>query len=99
MTAAAAGGGLRLDKLLWYLRFSRSRSLAQAMIATGHIRVDGRRIERASAIVRAGQVIVLPLGERIAVLRLTCLPLRRGLPEEAAGCYDRLDAPSSATAE
>lgn len=92
MTPAAAGAGLRLDKLLWYLRFSRSRSLAQAMIATGHIRVDGRRIERASAMVRAGQVIVLPLGERIAVLRLTRLPQRRGPAEEAADCYDRLDA-------
>ena len=35
---------LRIDKLLWYLRLTKSRERAQAKIAEGHIRVDGRRL-------------------------------------------------------
>lgn len=87
MTAA---GTIRLDKLLWYLRFARSRSIAQAMVAAGHIRLDGRRITRASASVHAGATLVLPVGERIEVIRLLSLPLRRGPAPEAQACYARL---------
>lgn len=98
MTDKAADDALRIDKLLWFLRFARSRSVAQAMVAAGHIRLDGRRIMRASSPVRAGQIIVLPQGEKIAVIRLTRLPGRRGPASEAALCYDRLDArPGEAT--
>ena len=91
MTTPGAAGSIRLDKLLWYLRFARSRSLAQAMIATGHIRLDGRRMTRASASVHAGQTLVLPIGERIEVIRLLTLPVRRGPAAEAQACYRRLD--------
>lgn len=98
MASPGAAGSIRLDKLLWYLRFARSRSVAQAMVAAGHIRLDGRRITRASAAVHAGATLVLPLGERIEVIRLIALPLRRGPAPEAQACYLRLDegaAPSS----
>jgi ribosome-associated heat shock protein Hsp15 len=91
MTTPGAAGSIRLDKLLWYLRFARSRSVAQAMVAAGHIRVAGRRVTRASAAVHAGETIVLPVGERIEVIRLLSLPLRRGPAPEAQACYVRLD--------
>lgn len=81
---------IRLDKLLWYLRFSRSRSRAQALALAGHIRLDGRRVTRASCPVHAGQTLVLPVGEVIEVVRLLHLPTRRGSPQEARSCYDRL---------
>lgn len=91
MSAPGAAGSIRLDKLLWYLRFARSRSIAQAMVAAGHIRVAGRRVTRASAAVHAGETIVLPVGERIEVIRLLSLPQRRGAAPEAQACYIRLD--------
>lgn len=91
MPAPGAAGSIRLDKLLWYLRFARSRSIAQAMVAAGHIRVAGRRVTRASAAVHAGETIVLPVGERIEVIRLLALPLRRGPAPEAQACYVRLE--------
>ncbi|MGN6692138.1 MAG: RNA-binding S4 domain-containing protein [Sphingopyxis sp.] len=96
MASPGAAGSIRLDKLLWYLRFARSRSIAQAMVAAGHIRLDGRRVARASAAVHAGATLVLPVGERIEVIRLLSLPLRRGPAPEAQACYLRLDtdAPS-----
>jgi ribosome-associated heat shock protein Hsp15 len=91
MASPGAAGSIRLDKLLWYLRFARSRSIAQAMVAAGHIRLDGRRVTRASAAVHAGATLVLPIGERIEVIRLLALPLRRGPASEAQACYVRLD--------
>ena len=78
---------VRIDKLLWYLRLAPTRSVAQAMVAAGHIRLDGRRVERASAMVRTGSLLVLPGPPRIRVLRLLALPVRRGPPSEAAACY------------
>jgi len=42
MASPGAAGSIRLDKLLWFLRFARSRSLAQAVVAAGHIRPDRR---------------------------------------------------------
>ena len=92
MTSPGAAGSIRLDKLLWYLRFARSRGLAQAMVAAGHIRLDERRVTRPSAAVHAGATLVLPLGERIEVIRLLALPQRRGPAPEAQACYLKLDA-------
>jgi ribosome-associated heat shock protein Hsp15 len=83
---------LRIDKLLWFLRFAGSRGLAQDWVAQGHIRLNGRRIERASAAVRCGDVLVLPLRSGVKVITLASLPRRRGPPEEARGCYQVLDA-------
>lgn len=85
--SAAGDGAMRLDKALWYLRLARTRGIAQAMIAAGHIRLDGRRIDRASANVREGSLIVLPGPPRVRVLRIVSLPLRRGPPAEASACY------------
>ena len=99
MASPGAAGSIRLDKLLWFLRFARSRSIAQAMIETGHIRLDGRRVTRSSCAVHPGATLVLPVGERIEVIRLLSLPLRRGPAPEVRACYVRLDpeapAPSS----
>lgn len=91
MASPGAAGSIRLDKLLWFLRFARSRSMAQAMVEAGHIRLDGRRITRSSCAVHAGSTLVLPVGEHIEVLRLLSLPLRRGAATEAQACYQRLD--------
>lgn len=96
MASPGAAGSIRLDKLLWFLRFARSRSIAQAIVAAGHIRLDGRRITRSSCAVHVGQTLVLPVGEHIEVVRLLALPIRRGPPGEAQACYARLDANSQA---
>ena len=90
MTAGDDRGGMRLDKLLWYLRLASTRSNAQALVSGGLIRLDGRRVERASAMVRIGSLLVLPGPPRVRVLRLNALPTRRGPPVEAQACYDDL---------
>lgn len=82
---------MRLDLLLWYLRFARSRSLAQAMAHEGHIRLNGRRIERAHQKIAAGDVLVLPLPQGVRVIEVLALPARRGPAPEAMACYRVLD--------
>lgn len=78
---------LRLDKLLWHLRFAPTRSMAQGWIAAGHIRLNGRRVDRSAASVRVGDILTLPLSARVLVIELTALPRRRGPAAEAQACY------------
>ena len=68
----------------------KSRTLAQALIATGYVRVDGKRIEKPSEQVHEGSVIALPIRDRVRVFRIVDLPPRRGPPREARHCYEEL---------
>jgi len=83
---------IRLDKLLWFLRLAKTRALAQERVATGHIRINGRRAERSAHAVGVGDVLTVPLGARVAVLRVEAIPARRGPASEAQACYRVLDA-------
>jgi ribosome-associated heat shock protein Hsp15 len=78
---------LRIDKLLWHLRLTKSRSLAQALVAEGHLRINGVRIEKPSAEAKIGDTITLPQGENTRVIRLLSIPLRRGPGFEARQYY------------
>jgi ribosome-associated heat shock protein Hsp15 len=83
---------MRIDKLLWFLRLAKTRSIAQALVQEGHIRLNGRRIERAHQKVSAGDILVIPLGSGVRVIELLALPVRRGPAPEAQACYRVLDA-------
>ena len=87
-----SGETMRLDKLLWFLRFARTRALAQERIAAGHIRLNGRRVERSAHGIGPGDVLTLPLGERVLAIEIVALPRRRGPAPEAQACYRTLDA-------
>lgn len=82
---------MRVDKLLWFLRFTKTRGIAQSLVATGHLRLNSRRIERAHQGVGIGDVLVLPLPQGVCVIELLALPDRRGPPSEAQSCYRVLD--------
>ena len=83
---------MRIDKLLWFLRFAKTRGVAQTMAESGYLRVNGRRIDRAHQRVAPGDVLVIPLVKGVQVVRLAVIPLRRGPPSEAQACYRVLDA-------
>lgn len=78
---------MRIDVLLVRLRFVKSRSLAKALVAQGHIRRNGRRVTGCSDPIAAGDVLTLPLGNHVRVLAIDALPPRRGPAAEAAACY------------
>lgn len=92
-------GGVRIDRYLHCIRLVKSRTLAQALVETGHIRIDGRRAGKPSDVVRVGSVIALPLHGRTRIVKVLALPLRRGPPAEARTCYEELgvDGPSART--
>jgi ribosome-associated heat shock protein Hsp15 len=81
---------LRIDKLLWHLRLTKSRSLAQALIATGHVRLNGQRVEKPSIEVKVGDALTLPRGEGALAIRVLILPLRRGPASEAQASYSEI---------
>lgn len=81
---------MRIDRYLHCIRLVKSRTLAQAVIETGYVRIDGKRVEKSSDEVRIGSTIALPLHGRVRVLRVLCLPARRGPAPEAQACYEEL---------
>jgi ribosome-associated heat shock protein Hsp15 len=81
---------VRIDRFLFFIRLIKSRTLAQAVIDTGHVRLDGKRVEKPSENVHVGSVIALPLRDKVRVLRVLALPRRRGPPAEARTCYEEL---------
>lgn len=83
---------MRIDRLLFTLRFARSRTLAQRWIAEGHVRRNGERVLRLDLDIAIGDVLTLPLRSKVLVIELLALPARRGPPAEARACYRALDA-------
>ena len=81
---------MRLDRYLFFIRLVKSRTLAQALIEEGKVRLDGKRIAKTSEEVRIGSVVALPLRGRVRVLRVRALPVRRGPAAEAMSCYEEL---------
>ena len=81
---------MRIDRYLHCIRLVKSRTLAQGLIDTGHVRIDGKRVEKPSELIRVGSVVALPLNDRIRVLKVLALPLRRGPATEARSCYEEL---------
>ena len=81
---------MRIDRFLFFIRLVKSRTLAQNVIETGHVRLDGKRVEKPSEDVRIGSTIALPLHNKVRVLRVLALPVRRGPAPEARLCYHEL---------
>lgn len=84
------GQGLRLDKWLWFARLTKSRSDAQSLCESRHLRLDGRVIDRPSALVRAGSVLSFPRNDEVVVVRVEGLADRRGPFAEARHLYTDL---------
>ena len=85
---------VRVDKWLWFARFCKTRSQAQRLIDEGMITINGRLVDKSSA-VAPGDEIVVPFGrvaETRGVRRLRVLALgeRRGPAEVARKLYEVL---------
>ncbi len=82
---------MRIDRLLVYLRFVRTRSRASAVIGEGHIRRNGARIARGNEEVGIGDVLTIPMGNDVRIVQILALPPRRGPPGFAKSHYRDLD--------
>ena len=81
---------LRLDKFLWFARIVKTRADAQLLAEQGRIRIGGRIIDRAHALVRPGDVLSFAHRGEVRVLRVERLPKRRGPAAEARTLYCEL---------
>jgi len=88
---------VRIDRFLFFIRLVKSRTLAQAVVETGHVRIDGKRVEKAAEEVRVGSIIALPLRSKVRVLRVLTLPKRRGPAPEARACFEELGVDEGST--
>lgn len=85
------GTSIRIDRLLVYLRFARTRSAAQALIDTHALRRNRKHVLRGSEQARTGDVLTIALGDRVRVIELLALPDRRGPPAHARSHYREVD--------
>jgi ribosome-associated heat shock protein Hsp15 len=77
----------RIDQWLWYARIAKSRTLAQALIERGKVRINRVKIEKASTTVRSGDVLTLSLGPRVISIEVIAIGQRRGPATEAQALY------------
>lgn len=84
-------GTLRIDRLLVYLRFARTRSAARAMIEGRALRRNRKHVQRVSENVAIGDVLTLMVGKEVHVVELVSLPTRRASSGEAKCHYRELD--------
>jgi ribosome-associated heat shock protein Hsp15 len=80
----------RIDKWLWHARVVRTRSAAAALAASGHVRLNGQRIDAPSRTVRAGDVVTVALDRTVRVLKVVSFAERRGSADDARDLYEDL---------
>ena len=85
MTAADAQ---RVDKWLWHARLARTRSAAQRLALSGHVRINREKVKAASRLVHRGDVLTVALGRGVRVLRVVGFAERRGSFEDARRLYE-----------
>ncbi len=80
----------RLDKWLWCARVVRTRKLAQNMVATGCVRINRRKVAKPGHDIRPGDVLTFVWAERLRVLKVVAVPLRRDRAGAARLLYEEL---------
>lgn len=94
MTSARAGDtrdAIRIDRLLVYLRFARTRSAARAMIETRALRCNRKHVLRGAENAHIGDVLTIMVGKEVRVIKLIALPQRRASPGLARSHYREVE--------
>lgn len=84
---------LRVDKWLWHARLFKTRGLAGETAGSGHLRVNGTKIDKTSYAVKPGDVLTFPKGNHIRVIQVDAIGTRRGPAPEAQALYTDLEPP------
>lgn len=78
---------MRLDKWLWAARFFKTRSLAQAAVAGGKVKLGGERTKPAKEI-KPGDGLTIRIGEFEWTVTVASLANHRGPAEAARRLYE-----------
>ena len=87
----ASQRSLRLDRLLVYLRFARTRSAARSMIEGRSLRRNRKHVQRSSEMVAIGDVLTLAVGGEVRIIEIVALPDRRASAALAKTYYNEYD--------
>ena len=82
---------IRVDKWLWRARFFKTRGLAAGLAGSGRLRINSEHVAKPAQTVRPGDGLTFPQGDRIRVIRIEALGLRRGPAPEARALYTDLE--------
>ena len=85
----------RIDKWLWHARVVRTRATAAALAASGHVRINGQRVDAPSRAVRPGDVVTVALDRAVRVLRVLAFAERRGSADDARALCEALEPPAA----
>ena len=88
----------RIDKWLVYARVVKTRTLGQALAASGHVRLNGRKVDDPAQPVKAGDVLTIGLHGRVRVLKVLDFAERRGSASVASALYEDLTLPEEPSA-
>jgi ribosome-associated heat shock protein Hsp15 len=80
----------RLDKFLWCARFASQRAACVRLVETGLVRLNRQPTDKPHALVRPGDVLTVPVGSRVRVVRVVALSARRGTAADAATLYEEV---------
>jgi ribosome-associated heat shock protein Hsp15 len=83
MGPADVNPGQRIDQWLWFARITKSRTLAQSLIARGKVRLNRAKIDKPSTLVKPGDVLTLVAGPAVRSLEIVAIGRRRGPAAEA----------------
>jgi ribosome-associated heat shock protein Hsp15 len=81
---------LRIDKWLVYARFCKTRAISTQLVTKGRVRVNRQPVRKASHELKPGDVLTIPQGYNIVVVRVIALGARRGPATEARLLYEEL---------
>ena len=78
---------MRLDKWLWHARLYKTRSLSAKVVKKGVVRVNGRRLQKPSSIIKIGDGITIYHDRRIRALKVLDISEKRGSATDAQCLY------------
>jgi ribosome-associated heat shock protein Hsp15 len=88
--AGASTERQRIDRWLWHARVVRTRESAAALVAAGHVRVNGAKVRAPAASVRRGDVVTVALDRSVRVMRVCGFASRRSGAEDARQLFEDL---------
>lgn len=87
----AGPGAMRIDRWLFAVRLSKTRSAGADAVAGGKVHVDGKRVKPSYG-VKPGDTITFTRGALVFECVVSAVPRRRGPASEAAQSYDETPA-------
>ena len=84
---------VRIDKWLWFTRFTKTRAEAQKLLERGQVVVNGKAATKPSVPIKIGDAISIVIGPTRRALTVRALGTRRGPAPEAQALYERVAPP------